>query len=387
MHKNRLMPAIRWLCSLLILLPSTLVAETFVAERLNGGEPIISARHFQQVNAPAQEGNNINGPSVILIPDWIPPEQRAAPAARYYLYFAHHTGDYIRLAWAQDIEGPWALYQAGAGVAPGERGVLDMGSDRYIPLGNGLAIASHIASPDVHVDNEGKRIVMYFHGLSRREGTAWKLQQTYVATSPTGLNFSAGIVPFPLSVSYLRVFEYRSRLQGLTPTQFHRPRDNENPWDLSDALASAENGLWESHNTHFLPIPRDRQVSEPGRRLPNPRVRHLALHRTGDTMQVFYTVKENSPERILATTVDLTVTDWEKVPATQAPTEILRPEREWEGATLAPTFSKKGASKKWENALRDPFVFSDGGSLYLFYAGGGERGIGLARLSPQPAGE
>jgi len=31
--------------------------------------------------------------------------------------------------------------------------------------------------------------------------------------------------------------------------------------------------------------------------------------------------------------------------------------------------------------LRDPFVFRDeGGGLYLFYVGGGEQGIGVAKL-------
>jgi len=33
-----------------------------------------------------------------------------------------------------------------------------------------------------------------------------------------------------------------------------------------------------------------------------------------------------------------------------------------------------------ENSIRDPFVFEDDGQLYLFYSGGGERAIGVARL-------
>src|SRR5207253_325786 len=36
-------------------------------------------------------GDNINGPSLIRVPDWI-----EKPLGRYYLYFAHHDGDYIR---------------------------------------------------------------------------------------------------------------------------------------------------------------------------------------------------------------------------------------------------------------------------------------------------
>jgi hypothetical protein len=387
MYRRHSMPFTGWLLYLLLLLPSTLTAQTFEAERLNAGEPVLSAQHFQQVNAPKSEGNNINGPSVIRIPDWIPHELRAAPDARYYLYFAHHSGDYIRLAWARDIEGPWQLYKTGAGVAIGERGVLDMGIERRISLGGDLAITSHIASPDVHIDHRARRIVMYFHGVTRRGSTRFKAQQTYVATSPTGLDFSAGIVPVPLSISYLRVFEYNGLLQGLSPNKYHRPRDSANPWAVGDGGADIENGVWERHNTRFLEIPLDQQPQEAGRRKPNPRPRHLALHRDGNLMHVFYTIKEHSPERILATSVDLRVPDWFKLAARTSPVEILRAEREWEGGMLAPTPSRKGAARKLENALRDPFVFMDEGVLYLFYAGGGEQGIGLARLTPQPAGE
>ncbi|MBI3972242.1 MAG: hypothetical protein HY332_13225, partial [Chloroflexi bacterium] len=40
-------------------------------------------------------GDNINGPSLIRVPDWVDD-----PLGRYYLYFAHHRGTYIRLAYA-----------------------------------------------------------------------------------------------------------------------------------------------------------------------------------------------------------------------------------------------------------------------------------------------
>ena len=40
----------------------------------------------------AMMGDNINGPSLIRVPDWID-----NPLGRYYLYFANHKGRYIRL--------------------------------------------------------------------------------------------------------------------------------------------------------------------------------------------------------------------------------------------------------------------------------------------------
>lgn len=39
-------------------------------------------------------GTNINGPSLIRVPDWVDD-----PLGRYYLYFADHKGSDIRLAW------------------------------------------------------------------------------------------------------------------------------------------------------------------------------------------------------------------------------------------------------------------------------------------------
>ncbi|HCO10561.1 MAG TPA: hypothetical protein DIT42_05365, partial [Gammaproteobacteria bacterium] len=36
-------------------------------------------------------GNNIQGPSMIRVPDWV-----ENPLGKYYLYFADHKGQYIR---------------------------------------------------------------------------------------------------------------------------------------------------------------------------------------------------------------------------------------------------------------------------------------------------
>ncbi len=49
-------------------------------------------------------GKNIQGPSLIRVPDWIPDA-----LGRYYLYFADHKGSYIRLAYADDLHGPWNI--------------------------------------------------------------------------------------------------------------------------------------------------------------------------------------------------------------------------------------------------------------------------------------
>ena len=53
-------------------------------------------------------GINIAGPSLIRVPNWI-----KNPLGRYYLYFSAHKGDYIRLAYADQLEGPWQIYNKG----------------------------------------------------------------------------------------------------------------------------------------------------------------------------------------------------------------------------------------------------------------------------------
>ncbi len=86
-------------------------------------------------------GDNINGPSLIRAPEWLP-----GRLGRYYLYFAHHQGQYIRLAYADALEGPWRIY---------EPGTLTLEQSIF---------GRHVASPDVHVDDEARQIRMYYHG-------------------------------------------------------------------------------------------------------------------------------------------------------------------------------------------------------------------------------
>ena len=67
------------------------------------GQPII---HPQLPGLEGERGDNINGPSLIKVPEWV--EGRLG---RYYLYFAHHNGSYIRMAYADDFAGPWTVHR------------------------------------------------------------------------------------------------------------------------------------------------------------------------------------------------------------------------------------------------------------------------------------
>ena len=71
--------------------------------RLTDG-PLIAESLFGRSEIAGLEAGalaNINGPSLLLMPDWAQ-ERRGA----YHLYFAHHKGKSIRLAHADDLTGP-----------------------------------------------------------------------------------------------------------------------------------------------------------------------------------------------------------------------------------------------------------------------------------------
>ena len=60
-------------------------------------------------------------------------------------------------------------------------------------------------------------------------------------------------------------------------------------------------------------------------------------------------------------------------------TELPRPAACWEGGDLPAATSEMGTVTERVNQLRDP-LFCDGGQFYLAYCGGGESGIGMARI-------
>ena len=127
-------------------------------------------------------GTNINGPSLIRAPGWV-----TEPLGTYYLYFAHHKGKYIRMAYADRLEGPWTTY--GPGVLHLDDSFFDNSRTLH-----------HVASPDVHVDEERREVRMYYHGVVPGG------QKSRVALSRDGIGFKAQ--EELLGNSYFRVFRY-----------------------------------------------------------------------------------------------------------------------------------------------------------------------------------
>lgn len=199
----------------------------------------------------------------------------------------------------------------------------------------------HIASPDMHVDEENRRIVMYFHGL---EGPGF--QHSRVALSEDGVNFTT--MPENIGRSYMRIFEHEGMTYAMSmPGQFYRSAD----------------GL-----TNF----------EEGPRLFVPNMRHSALIARDDTLYVFWTRVGDAPESILLSTIDISGdwSAWRESPEA----EVLRPEFEWEGAGAPIEPSVRSTAYGQVNQLRDPAIYVEGDQVYLLYAVAGESGIALARV-------
>ena len=317
------------ICAVLLsLLPGVSAAEV-AAPRIEHlpGNPIIRPEML-----PGRDGENINGPSLIRVPSWV-----KDPLGRYYLYFAHHNGKYIRLAYADRLEGPWKIHSPGV-----------------LHLTNAPGCRGHIASPDVIVDEARREIRMYFHGPAR----AAEGQKSFVALSPDGLSFKAR--DEILGLFYFRVFQQDGWWYGMSKGGvLHRSKDG-------------LTGFAAGPNIFPGGELRTGSLNEPG-------PRHVALLRENDALWVYHSSIGDAPERILRARLALTP-DWRQWKVT-ASEEVLRPERDWEGATLPVKASKSGAVKGREHALRDPAIFVDtDGRRYLVYSVAGENGLAIAEL-------
>jgi hypothetical protein len=355
---------------------ATAHSATYTVTRLNGGEPIITESMFTAAGATDREGEDINGPGVLRVPDWISAENRTDPSAVYYLYFAHHQGNYLRMAWSAALEGPWHLYRTGTGIPVGARGVLDLGSSDSIDIGNNITVRSHVASPEVFADDANQRIIMYFHAPSNYNGSSAG-QRSYAATSPYGLDFNGAIEPVMLGGSYFRVFEANGNMYAFANSGvLHKALDPADPWTAPPGFDFSQK-LWPQLPSDQNPFVTDLTAAG----MDPLRLRHPDVHIVGNQLQVFITRKEDYPERIVMSTIDLSAGDFDQWDATWPTEELLSPELPWEGGDLPVRKSDSGSAPENVPELRDAHIFEDtDGTLYMLYAGRGEDAIGIARL-------
>ncbi len=268
--------------------------------------------------------SNINGPAVIRVPSWLP-----NPLGTYYMYFGHHGGKFIRLAYADALKGPWTVYE------PGTLQLTDVAS----------TFKGHIASPDIYLDSAARKVYLFYHGLANEGG-----QQSGVAVSSNGIDFTPAY-PQPVTEFYFRVFEWRHFFYGVS-----------------------KHGKDASGMIH-----RSSQVDLPYTAVKDiiPHQRHAAVLRKRRLLCVFYSRIGDVPERILLSTVDLgrPPTQWEA----SEPLEVIRPEHDYEGVNY-PIEPSVPAGATGVHQLRDPGIFEENGRYYLFYSIAGEEGIAMAEL-------
>eukprot|EP00055_Hartaetosiga_balthica_P016414 m.103613 g.103613 ORF g.103613 m.103613 type:complete len:420 (-) comp9098_c1_seq3:903-2162(-) len=284
------------------------------------------------------DGENINGPSLAKVPSWV-----ENPLGKYYLYFAHHKGDYIRMAYSDRLLGPYILYQEGKGV---------------LTLSDSSG-TDHLASPDVIVDDKNKRFILYYHSPSPNDHLD---QYTFVTTSTNGLDFQSG--GRKIAWPYARVFEYNN-------SWFAWAKDYQKGGEFQrsdDPL-----GVFRMDGEDCI---NEEQGVRAGR--------HVAvwLDEGHGALYVIYSQIGDAPERLYMVMIDISTEPYEKWMCNPMNSiEILRPEYPFEGSNLPITASSSGISLTDMHELRDPAIFLDDDHVYLLYCVRGEKGIAIAEIT------
>lgn len=333
----------------LLLLASTLQSAEISVVRFSEN-PLIT------VSSDPSLSDNVNGPSIIRVPSWV-----KKPLGRYYMYFAHHKGQHIRLAYADSLRGPWKVHKPGVLKVSATAFFRPQPDPPNVPVPY-----THLASPEIYIDNANKQIVMWTHGYwtegqrwpdSRDAADQWLQshgygQYTQSAESVDGLNFETR--PAITKQSYLRVFHRADHVYGMARLgQLLRAND------LSSAFEPGPNPFQDGPYAN--------------------RVRHVALMAHENNLDVFFSAIGDAPERILHTTIP-TTGDWTQWRATTYQ-EVLTPQTQYECPDMPVKPSTRGEIHGPAKQLRDPALFMEGGKLYLFYTICGEQGVGGAEIT------
>lgn len=297
---------------------------------------------------PGVDGESINGPSLIRVPAWV-----KNPLGRYYLYFAHHQGKYIRLAFSDSLDGPWKIHAGG---------VLRLDAQK--------TLSGHIASPEAVIDEDRKRVVLFYHGQVRSEQGDREGQASASAVSANGLHFEPrNQIQAP---AYFRIFRHNGVYYGVAgQTDLYRAANLDARFEKIGRILSEEAlaGLYPKD------LKADRKATRGRERVA---IRHDGVDVYNGMLTIYFTCVGHNPERILAT----------RAPMTGAPgswrssevVEVLRAREKWEGGDVAAKHSFGGVSRETENALRDPAVFREGAKAWLLYAAAGEHGLGIVPI-------
>ena len=319
-----------------LVIKHTLCGQSKVVFQRFDNNPIIKPSMLSE-----KDGGNIASPTLIKVPDWVHKK-----LGKYYLYFAHDNGNYIRLAYANDLKGPWKIHEGGA-----------LRLEECICRNNKSTASSeinHIASPDVHIDPIKKEIIMYYHCPLENKGTFFEknfTQFTLRASSKDGVVFKSDTVK--ISDAYFRLFNWKGKYYGITQG----------------------GNLFRSSNPKGKFEPGPNLFAKSSFRSP---IRHASVKVVGDNLFVFFTKIGDRPEAVYVSKVVLN-NDW-KTWKTASTYLVVEPEKDYEGGHMPFTVSKPGTASKPIRELRDPFIFEENYKWYVLYTVAGEHGIAIGEI-------
>ena len=252
------------------------------------------------------------------------------------------SGAFIRFAYSDSPKGPWTVNNKNV---LRREDLIDISRYKSGEIKKPLRKKQHIASPDVLIDHENKKIVMYFHG-------SYKGHNTGAAVSEDGLNWKDKDID--LGAPYLRVFKHNESYYGVSQ------------------------GSRQSKSTRFIKLNGMFEVSE-NHSIPNTNWRHHALLKKNKDLLVFYSRYNDAPGRIQASIIDLSNSDFKQWEIPSSIIEVLKPEHAYEGSKYP--VKPSGSGRKNLNEVRDPYILDDEGRIFLYYSVKGEMGIAVAELT------
>ena len=307
-----------------------------------GSAPLLDLRAVPWAYQEARSRPTIIFPSVVDTAAW--PAAFRQPLDRFYLYYAPHHSLAMGLATAPRLEGPWTPY-------PG---------NPVLRLDQLSGLRGHLSSPEpvYRPDHHAAPLWLYCHGLAVPQGGG---QQTCLATSTDGLHF-AQVGDGPIltataaqtgdenTAAYVRLFRYGGWWYGLYKAEH------------AHGLARSANGI------HWEHWPRNPVIRPEAAHGEYDRIRHTGLLLRGDRLYIFYstlTRPDLSREEIKLATLPLGE-DWLHWGPLARQGTVFAPDADWEAGDV-----------------RDPYPILHNDTLYLFYVGGHEQGIGLTRTSAE----
>ncbi len=284
---------------------------------------------------PKNQRKSICNPCLIKTPTWFKNK-----LGKYYLYFADHKGKFIKLLYSDHLDKGWKFFN---------KKILQINTKTKYDAFN------HIASPEVYINNNEKKIYMFTHSHSRSKIGQW----TYLSLSKDGLSYISKFDQ-PLAPFYFRLFKYKKYYYGIVKGgDLWRSKNIDTKYTQCQNLLSKKKSASTLHNK-------------------NRSIRHLGILREKENLYCVFSRIGDCPERIFYTKFHLSknYSDWKF----QKIKEILRPTFPYEGSNLKLKKSKPGDAPKAENALRDPYLFKNKNKTYLIYCVKGEKNFALSEI-------